>query len=603
MKVDVANEKYKTSMRSHRCGDLRKDHVGEEVSVCGWVHRRRDHGGLVFIDLRDECGFVQVVFDPQIDKDAHTMAQDLRSEWAINISGRVRNRADGMENPSMKTGAIEIEATKIHIFSIAKTPPFSICDENINVNEDLRLQYRYLDIRRGSILRNLKVRADMISFIRQFFNSHGFLDIETPMLTKSTPEGARDYVVPSRVHKHMFYALPQSPQIFKQLLMMSGVDRYYQITKCFRDEDLRADRQPEFTQLDLEMSFISAEDIMKLIEEMIVELFQQCGGVNLERPFRKLSYDEAIDKFGSDKPDLRYDMQFVNLNDLAEKSNFSVFKEHVSSGDVVKGMVVENGSQLSRKDIDSFIEFVGCFGLSGLAWMKVDNGVLASGIAKFFDEGLQKEIVAKMGAKNGDLLLFAASNVDVVNKALDHLRRHIAEKLNLCEQNSWSPLWVVDFPLFETDKETGRMKSIHHPFTSPTTSSIPLLDTKPMAARSNAYDLVINGVELGGGSIRIHDKKIQEKIFLLLSLTSDDILKKFGFFMKALEYGVPPHGGVAFGIDRLAAMLCDTQSIRDVMAFPKTQKGSDALMEAPSTIDTSHLNELSLRLGQKSLGH
>lgn len=590
---------HSTSMRTHNLNELRKDHVGLNVSLCGWVHRRRDHGGLIFIDLRDRYGLTQLVFDPEVDKHAHDLAQSLRSEWNINVDGKVRPRAEGMTNEKLATGAIEVEITKLTIFSQAKTPPFSICDEEIEVNEDLRLTHRYLDIRRGYLMEKMAMRHKVIHTIRSFFNKQDFYEVETPILTKSTPEGARDYVVPSRIHEGEFYALPQSPQIFKQLLMISGMDRYYQIARCFRDEDLRADRQPEFTQLDLEMSFVQQEDIMNIIEEMIISIFAECLDVKLSKGFRQMTYDECMDKYGSDRPDLRFGMQLHNLSDVAKRSDFSVFKEQVESGGIVKAMCVEDGAKFSRKDIEGFTTFVGSLGLRGLAWMKMGDDGLSSNIVKFFNEDLQKEIIAKTGAKKGDLILFAAADVDTVNQAMDHLRRHIADIMELKKPGQWELLWVVDFPLFEKDKDTGFLTSVHHPFTSPKDEDKELLSTDPLKVRSKAYDLVLNGHELGGGSIRIHDGSLQKKIFELLHLTPDDIEQKFGFFMNALKYGTPPHGGVAFGIDRIVMTLSHAPSIRDVICFPKTQRATDAMMDCPSPIDASQLDELHIKVLEK----
>ena len=586
----------KTSLRSHHLGELRKSDIDTTVHLCGWVHRRRDHGGLIFIDLRDRYGITQLVFDPLINAQAHELASALRSEWNIQIEGRVRARGEGLTNQKLATGEIEVEVTKLTIFSKAKPPPFSICEESIDVNEDLRFTYRYLDIRRGEILEKMALRHKIVKTIRDFFDKKGFYEVETPILTKSTPEGARDYVVPSRIHEGKFYALPQSPQLFKQLLMISGLDRYFQIARCFRDEDLRADRQPEFTQLDLEMSYIQREDIIAIIEELMIEVFDQCVHVKLEKGFRRMSYAECMEKYGTDRPDLRFDMEFHRVTDLAEISEFSVFKEQIQLGGIVKAICVRNGATFSRKDIDDFTTFVSKLGLKGLAWMKMTEGCLSSSIVKFFSADLQQQLIQRLAVRNGDLLLFAAADEATVNQALDHLRRHIADLQGLKKAGDWKLLWVEDFPLFEKDKETGLPSSVHHPFTAPLEQDLPKLEQNIYDVRANAYDLVLNGYELGGGSIRIHNEELQRKIFELLRLTTDDIDHKFGFFMEALSFGTPPHGGVAFGMDRIAMTLSHSHSIRDVICFPKTQRATDAMMNCPSTITDHQLDELHIRV-------
>lgn len=587
----------KTSMRTHTAGELRKEHTGETPTLCGWVHRRRDHGGLIFIDLRDRYGITQLVFDPTISQKDHSLAESLKSEWAISVSGNVRLRAPGMSNPKLVTGEIELEVTKLTILSEAKTPPFSISDEECEVNEDLRLTYRYLDIRRGSILKNLTLRHKLTHTIRDFFEKHNFTEVETPILTKSTPEGARDYIVPSRVHHGSFYALPQSPQIFKQLLMISGLDRYYQIARCFRDEDLRADRQPEFTQVDVEMSFVDKEDIMSLMESLIKKVFETCLGLKISHNFKQMSYKEAIEKYGSDKPDLRFGLDFIRIDEIAKKSDFAVFKDATTQGGTVKAIKVPLGSEcISRKDIENFTDFVSNFGLKGLAWMKYTEEGLSSNIVKFFSLDLQNDLKKALDLNPGDLILFAAQDESTVNQALDHLRRHIAAKLGLIKKDQYEFLWVVDFPLYELDKETKQITSVHHPFTAPLDEDIPLIDSDPLKVRAKAYDLVLNGCELGGGSIRIHDQSLQRKIFERLKLTHDEIERKFGFFIKALQFGTPPHGGLAFGLDRIAMLLSHSSSIRDVIAFPKTQKASDLMVECPSEVSFEQLRDLGISL-------
>ncbi len=586
----------KTTLRTHHLGELGLNDLGTHVNLCGWVHRRRDHGGLIFIDLRDRYGITQLVFDPKFDTHSHDLAQLLRSEWNISVEGKVRPRGEGLTNEKLATGAIEVEVAKLKILSKAKTPPFSICDDKIDVNEDLRLTYRYLDMRRGEILEKMLIRHKIVKSIRDFFDRRGFCEVETPILTKSTPEGARDYIVPSRVHEGKFYALPQSPQLFKQLLMIAGLDRYFQIARCFRDEDLRADRQPEFTQLDIEMSFIDKADIVDMIEDLMIELFDKVIGVKLKKGFRHMPYSEAMEKYGTDKPDLRFGMEFHNVTDIAEKSEFSVFKDQIRAHGIVKAICVKGGASFSRKDIDDLTTFVSKLGLNGLAWMKMGDDGLSSSIVKFFSEPLQKELIKRLHVQHDDLILFGANTAATVNQAFDHLRRHIADLQGLKKEGAWELLWVDDFPLFEKDKDTGMPTSVHHPFTSPLKEDIEKLDSDIFNVRSNAYDLVLNGFELGGGSIRIHDSDLQRKIFELLRLTHDDITNRFGFFMEALNYGTPPHGGIAFGIDRIAMLLSNSSSIRDVICFPKTQRATDAMMDCPSTVSDHQLDELHIRV-------
>lgn len=581
--------------RTFNCGSLRKEHVGQTVILAGWVHRRRDHGGLIFIDLRDRFGLSQLVFDPVKNPAAHAIGEKLRSEYVIAIKGQVIPRREGMANPKLATGEIEVQVDEIDVLSKAKTPPFSICDEQIEVNEELRLKYRYLDIRRGDIAEKLVKRHKAMLSVRQFLDQNGFLEIATPILGKSTPEGARDYLVPSRITPGAFYALPQSPQIFKQLLMVSGMDRYFQIAQCFRDEDLRADRQPEFTQVDIEMSFGTPEDLMPIIEGLLKKTFKDCNGIEIPTPFRRLPHKECMERFGTDRPDMRFAMELVNLNEIANQSTFSVFLDQLHAGGLVKGFCVKGGNDISRKGIDEYTEFVSRLGVKGLAWMKMQDGTLTSSIVKFFPENLQKELIKKMGIENGDLIFMIADAPARTNQALDHLRRRISRDRNLIQPDRLEFLWVTDFPLFAWDEETKRLASEHHPFTSPNPDDLNLLDTDPLKVRSSGYDIVLNGYEIGGGSQRIHNSELQKKIFELLKLTPEELQVKFGFFIEALSYGTPPHLGIALGLDRLVMILTQTENIRDVIAFPKTQKASDLMLECPSRVAPEQLKELKLK--------
>jgi aspartyl-tRNA synthetase len=582
--------------RSHTCGALRKEDIGKGVTLSGWVHRRRDHGGLIFIDLRDRYGLTQVVFDPQVNLEAHSAAEKLRSEWVISIKGKVIPRAPGMENPNLATGAIEVTVQELEILSSAKTPPFSICDDNIEVNEELRLKYRYLDIRRGEIAKNLMMRHHTMLAARNYLSKESFLEIQTPILAKSTPEGARDYLVPSRIYPGTFYALPQSPQIFKQLLMVSGMDRYFQMAPCFRDEDLRADRQPEFTQIDIEMSFGTPEDLMRIVEGMIAHVFKETIGVTIPTTIRRLPYKDCIERFGTDKPDTRFGMELMNLNDLAAKSSFSVFLDQLKSDGVVKGICVKGGADISRKQIEEYTEFVGRLGIKGLAWLKMQEGGLTSSISKFFPEEVLRGIEERLQVEMGDLVFMVADQLDSTNQALDHLRRRLAKDRDLIPKDQYDFLWVTDFPLFDWDKEERRLISMHHPFTSPHVEDMHLLDTDPLKVRSYGYDLVLNGYEIGGGSQRIHSNHIQEKIFKLLNLTPEELQEKFGFFIEALSFGTPPHLGIAFGLDRILMILSGTDNIRDVIAFPKTQKASDVMLECPSQVSKQQIKDLKLKV-------
>lgn len=572
--------------RTHHLGELRASHIGQSITLSGWVHRRRDHGGLIFIDLRDRFGITQLIIDPK----THPEGEKLRSEWVISVQGKVIPRAEGMTNPKMATGEIEIEVSSLNILSKAKTPPFSISDQIDEVSEDLRLKYRYLDMRREVLTSNLKKRHEVMLKTRQYLDSQGFMEVSTPILARSTPEGARDYLVPSRIYPGNFYALPQSPQIFKQLLMIGGMDRYFQIAPCFRDEDLRADRQPEFTQIDLEMSFGKPEDIKNLIEGWMKTLFDN-------PKFEVMSHADCMESYGTDRPDLRFGMKFHRIDDIAKASDFTVFKEQ----ECVKGICVPGGAEMSRREVDRLAEFVGQFGLKGLGWMKYQDGAFSSSIVKFFGEDLLEQMRERFEVQEGDLLLFAAEKESVVNQALDHLRRHLARERNLIPENTYKFLWVVDFPLFEWDEDEKRLSSVHHPFTAPHEDDLHLLDTEPLKVRTHAYDLVLNGSELGGGSQRIHDCDLQEKIFKLLSLSDEEVHDKFGFFIDALKYGTPPHLGIAFGLDRLMMILCNTESIRDVIAFPKTQKASDIMMQCPSSVADKQLNELKIASDAKEI--
>lgn len=585
--------------RTHTCGELRKSDEGSTVTISGWVDRRRDHGGLIFIDLRDRFGITQLVFDPVKNPKAHSVAEKLRSEWVISGKGIVNLRREGMANPRMVTGDIEVIASDIEILSKAKTPPFSICDDQIDVNEELRLKFRYLDIRRGDVAKKLIKRHQIMLVTRKYLDSQKFLEISTPIMGKSTPEGARDYLVPSRVYPGTFYALPQSPQLFKQLLMVAGMDRYFQIAQCFRDEDLRADRQPEFTQVDMEMSFGVPDDIMKLIEGLLKTVFKECAGIDITTPFRRLTHEVCMNKYGCDRPDLRFGMELQVLNDIAEQSTFTVFQEQIKNGGIVKGLCVKGGADISRRAIDEYTEFVGRLGVKGLAWIKRQEDGLASSIVKFFSDDLQKKLIERMGMEVGDLIFMVADLPTKTNQSLDHLRRKIARDRGLVDPHQYEFLWVTDFPLFSWNDEEGRLQSEHHPFTSPNMADFPLVDTEPLKVRSSGYDIVLNGYEIGGGSQRIHDSELQQKIFQILKLSPEELNSKFGFFLEALSYGTPPHLGIALGLDRLVMILTQTDNIRDVIAFPKTQKASDLMMECPSPVATEQLKELGIMVEKK----
>ena len=586
-------------MRSHYCGELNESHVDEEVSLCGWVHRRRDHGGVIFLDVRDRQGIAQVVYDPD-SKESFAIAEGVRNEYVIQVKGRVRLRPEGTVNEDMPTGRIEVLGKELVILNAAKTPPMQL-DEYSEVGEDVRLRYRYIDLRRPEMAEKLLFRSKVANTIRNFLDSNGFLDIETPLLTKATPEGARDYLVPSRTHPNHFFALPQSPQLFKQVLMASGMDRYYQIAKCFRDEDLRADRQPEFTQIDVESSFMDEDQIMEIMEEMIRHTFKSLLGIEFEK-FPRLSYAEALRRFGSDKPDLRVDLELVDIADLMKSVEFKVFSGPANDADSrVVALRVPQGGSLTRKIIDGYTDFVGIYGARGLAWIKVndlDAGIegLQSPIIKFLSEEVVNSLISSLGTETGDIIFFGADKAKIVNEAMGALRIKVAEDLDLIN-DEWAPLWVVDFPMFEEDGE-GNLTSLHHPFTSPA-CDVETLEKDPKSALSRAYDMVLNGTELGGGSIRINQPAVQQTVFKVLGIAEEEAQEKFGFLLGALSYGCPPHGGIAFGFDRLIMLMTGSSSIREVIAFPKTQSASCPLTDAPGAVSEKQLRELNIRLREQ----
>ena len=580
--------------RTHTCNDLGPDFLDRETILMGWVLRRRDHGGVIFIDLRDRWGITQVVFNPEINEAVHAKAHQLRSEWVIAVRGTVTRRPADMENPKLQTGEIEVLVQELRILNTSETPPFPL-DEDIEVSDTLRLQYRYLDLRRPEIANNLVLRHQALQTVRSYLNDNSFLEIETPMLTRSTPEGARDYLVPSRVNAGKFYALPQSPQLFKQILMVAGMDRYYQIVKCFRDEDLRADRQPEFTQIDMELSFITEAEIITLVEGMIKNLFKAVRGIELQPPFTQMTYDEAMRRYGTDRPDTRFGLELVDLTETLRGCGFKVFQSAIEKGGVVKAINAKGCGGFSRKDLDDLTEFAGRFGARGMAWIKIKEDEWQSPITKFFSPEEIAAMATALDARPGDLILFGADQTRTVHQVLAELRLELARRLGLIEPGSFSFLWVTDFPLLEYDDEARRYTAVHHPFTAPREDQLDLLATDPGAVKSRAYDLVLNGSEIGGGSIRIHNPAMQQQIFEALGIDAEEAREKFGFLLRALELGAPPHGGIAFGVDRLMMLLTGSSSIRDVIAFPKTQKATCPLTDAPSPVARKQLTELHLR--------
>ncbi|MCC3697866.1 aspartate--tRNA ligase [Staphylococcus epidermidis] len=583
--------------RTTYCGLVTEEFLNEKVTLKGWVHNRRDLGGLIFVDLRDREGIVQIVFNPDFSEEALQVAETVRSEYVVEVEGVVTKRDAETINPKIKTGQVEVQVSNIEIINKSETPPFSIIEENVNVDENIRLKYRYLDLRRQELAQTFKMRHQTTRSIRQYLDNNGFFDIETPVLTKSTPEGARDYLVPSRVHEGEFYALPQSPQLFKQLLMISGFDKYYQIVKCFRDEDLRADRQPEFTQVDIEMSFVDQEDIIAMGEDMLRKVVKDVKGIDVSGPFPRMTYAEAMDRFGSDKPDTRFGMELINVSQLGKEMNFKVFKDTVDNNGEIKAIVAKDAAnKYTRKDMDALTEFVNIYGAKGLAWVKVVDDGLSGPIARFFEDVNVETLKQLTEAKPGDLVMFVADKPNVVAQSLGALRIKLAKELGLIDESKLNFLWVTDWPLLEYDEDAKRYVAAHHPFTSPKREDIEKLDTEPENVQANAYDIVLNGYELGGGSIRIHDGELQQKMFEVLGFTNEQAQEQFGFLLDAFKYGAPPHGGIALGLDRLVMLLTNRTNLRDTIAFPKTASATCLLTDAPGEVSDKQLQELSLRI-------
>ena len=583
--------------RTTYCGLVTEEFLNEKVTLKGWVHNRRDLGGLIFVDLRDREGIVQIVFNPDFSEEALQVAETVRSEYVVEVQGVVTKRDAETINPKIKTGQVEVQVSNIEIINKSETPPFSINEENVNVDENIRLKYRYLDLRRQELAQTFKMRHQTTRSIRQYLDNNGFFDIETPVLTKSTPEGARDYLVPSRVHEGEFYALPQSPQLFKQLLMISGFDKYYQIVKCFRDEDLRADRQPEFTQVDIEMSFVDQEDIIAMGEDMLRKVVKDVKGIDVSGPFPRMTYAEAMDRFGSDKPDTRFGMELINVSQLGKEMNFKVFKDTVDNNGEIKAIVAKDAAnKYTRKDTDALTEFVNIYGAKGLAWVKVVDDGLSGPIARFFEDVNVETLKQLTEAKPGDLVMFVADKPNVVAQSLGALRIKLAKELGLIDESKLNFLWVTDWPLLEYDEDAKRYVAAHHPFTSPKREDIEKLDTEPENVQANAYDIVLNGYELGGGSIRIHDGELQQKMFEVLGFTNEQAQEQFGFLLDAFKYGAPPHGGIALGLDRLVMLLTNRTNLRDTIAFPKTASATCLLTDAPGEVSDKQLQELSLRI-------
>ena len=583
--------------RTTYCGLVTEEFLNEKVTLKGWVHNRRDLGGLIFVDLRDREGIVQIVFNPDFSEEALQVAETVRSEYVVEVQGVVTKRDAETINPKIKTGQVEVQVSNIEIINKSETPPFSINEESVNVDENIRLKYRYLDLRRQELAQTFKMRHQTTRSIRQYLDNNGFFDIETPVLTKSTPEGARDYLVPSRVHEGEFYALPQSPQLFKQLLMISGFDKYYQIVKCFRDEDLRADRQPEFTQVDIEMSFVDQEDIIAMGEDMLRKVVKDVKGIDVSGPFPRMTYAEAMDRFGSDKPDTRFGMELINVSQLGKEMNFKVFKDTVDNNGEIKAIVAKDAAdKYTRKDMDALTEFVNIYGAKGLAWVKVVDDGLSGPIARFFEDANVETLKQLTEAKPGDLVMFVADKPNVVAQSLGALRIKLAKELGLIDESKLNFLWVTDWPLLEYDEDAKRYVAAHHPFTSPKREDIEKLDTEPENVQANAYDIVLNGYELGGGSIRIHDGELQQKMFEVLGFTNEQAQEQFGFLLDAFKYGAPPHGGIALGLDRLVMLLTNRTNLRDTIAFPKTASATCLLTDAPGEVSDKQLQELSLRI-------